>query len=276
LEEPKVSTPNVDLAIKLFELGWKLFPTVAETIARITPDQLEMLKALYAAFHALSSAKDTEDMQEPRFCALPDVMEARTSLCKWPSNHITWTVQAAPPGLSVQQVAEAGQEAFRRWSEVCGLTAEYQPGNANVMIAMGTRRIDGTFGVLAESELPCGQVRQCRQWYDSSEQWGLFDDRGPGGNAIDLIRVMTHELGHALGMNHIGAGNLLAPTYSPTIIKPQAGDIKEMQARYGTPSENPPPPPPPPAGGNAYILRIQDGVLSVDGFRLTKLLEKAA
>lgn len=269
---------NTDLAIKLFQLGWKLFPTIAETVAKITPEQLEILKTLYAAFHALSSSKDAEaHMEEPRFCALPDVMEATAQVCKWPTKNITWSVVSTPPGVAEAQVIEAYATAFSRWAEVCGIVPQYQPGNPNAMISMGVRRIDGVFGVLAESELPCGSVRQCRQWYDSGEQWGVFDGAGPGGNKIDLQRVATHELGHALGMNHIGAGNLLAPTYSASIWTPQAGDIKEMQARYGPPAPPAPPDPTvPPTGGSAYTLRISgDGVLSVDGYRLTKLLKAA-
>lgn len=264
---------NQDLAIKLFRLGWKLFPTLAETLKNITPEQLELLKSLYAAFHALASTKDAEDhMEAPRFCSHPDVMEARATVCKWQNKNISWSVTATPPGLAQEAVVEAYTEAFRRWSKVCGIIPQYNPGNPQAMIVMGVRSIDGSFGVLAESELPCGNVRQCRQWYDSGEQWGIFDGRGPGGRKIDIIRVATHELGHALGMDHIGAGNLLAPTYSESIWEPQAGDIREMQGRYGPPSATPPPPPP--AGGSAYTLRMsKDGVLAIDGYRLTKLFQ---
>ncbi len=257
---------NTDLAIKLFNLGWKLFPTIADTLSKITPEQLEMLKSLYAAFHALASSKDAEaHMDEPRFCALPDVMPARATVCKWPTKNVTWSVNATPPGLDQQAVVEAYTEAFHRWSTVCGINPQYQPGNPQAMIVMGIRSIDGALGVLAESELPCGNARQCRQWYDSGEQWGIFNG---AGQKIDLQRVATHELGHALGMDHIGAGNLLAPTYSASIWEPQAGDIREMQGRYGLPN---PDPTPPTAGGSAYTLHLVDGVLSIDGYRLTKL-----
>lgn len=270
-----MSTPKVDIAIKLFQLGWKLFPSAAETVAKINPEQVELLKSLYAAFHALGSTKDVEShTQEPRFCAHPDVMEAKATMCKWPTKNITWSVLATPPGLDQAEVVEAYAQAFQRWAAVCGINPQYQPGNSSAMIVMGTRRIDGSFGVLAESELPCGNVRQCRQWYDTSEQWAIFDGRGPGGRKIDIRRVAAHELAHALGMDHIGAGNLLAPTYSESIWEPQAGDIREMQNRYGKPSSTEPPPPPPPAGGS-YTLRLVDGILSVDGYRLTKLSRAA-
>lgn len=273
-----MSTPNVDVAIKLFQLGWKLFPTLADTLAKITPEQLELLKSLYAAFHALASTSDVGDhLQEPRFCAQPDIMQANAQVCKWPTKNVTWSVLATPPGLEQQAVVEAYTEAFSRWKAVCGINPQYQPGNGQAMIVMGIRAIDGSFGVLAESELPCGNARQCRQWYDSGEQWAIFDGKGPGGRKIDITRVATHELGHAFGMDHIGTGNLLAPVYSESIWTPQAGDIQQMQGRYGPPASIPDPPPPPPAGGSAYTLRMsKDGVLTIDGYRLTKLFERQA
>ena len=265
-----MSTPNVDLVIKLFNLGWKLFPTLSESISRMDPDQLEMLKSIYSAFHSLNSLKDVEShVQEPRFCSHPDVMQANATMCKWPTPNITWSVLATPPGLQQQAVIEAYAEAFQRWKNVSGINPQYQANNSQAMIVMGIRSIDGTFGVLAESELPCGNIRQCRQWYDSGEQWMIYNGRGPGGKKLDITRVAAHELAHALGMDHIGNGNLLAPTYSEDIWLPQAGDIQQMVARYGLPTNNNPPPP---AAGTAYTLKISEsGVLSVDGYRLTKL-----
>jgi hypothetical protein len=247
---------------RMFKLGWKLYTTWEEA-RQSTPEQIELLKTWYAAFHGLSSLADVEDhMKQPRFCSLPDVMPLGATLCKWPSKTITWSVLQSLPNVPM---VEAATEAMKRIAAVCGVTHVYQPNNPSAMIVLGTRRIDGTFGVLAESELPCGGVRQCRQWYDTGEQWAVFD--GPGsGNRIDIVRVMTHELCHAHGMNHIGAGNLMAPTYSQSVIKPQDGDIQELQARYG-----PPVPQGPPPSTGEYHLHFVNGVLNIDGYRLTKL-----
>lgn len=259
---------------KLFQFGWKLYSTVEETVKSITPEQLDKIKQLYAAFHGLSSLSDVSThLNEPRFCSLPDTMPIGTSMCKWPTNDITYDIVAVPNPFSKQDYVAIAAEAFKRWSDVCGIKPQYTPGNPSARIIMGVRSIDGQFGVLAESELPCGGVQQCHQWFDTGEQWAAFDTgSGANPNIIDILRVMTHELGHALGMNHIGAGNLLAPTYSKNVIKPQAGDIQEMQARYGAPTPSVPPPVgPTPTIPADYILRFQQGKLSVDGYRLTKL-----
>ncbi len=260
----------------LFQFGWKLYPTLAETLKRITPEQVELLKSLYAAFHGLSSKNAvTDHLALPRMCSLPDTMPLGTSVCRWPSLDITYDIVAWPTVFTKQDVVAAIATAFGRWAAICGIRPKYSPGIPNPMILIGTRSIDGPYGVLAESELPCGNVSQCRQWYDTGEPWGIFD--GPSNNSglLDYIRVATHELGHALGMSHIGAGNLLAPVYSANIWTPQAGDIAEMQARYGKPAPTPIPPSPIPNPSDPTIIRIYGGNFTVDGYRLTKLEEAA-
>jgi len=253
--------------IRLFQFGWQIYSTLEETLDKLTDQQLSILQKLYAAFHGLSSIGDIiNHLQEIRFCKHPDTMQAQANRCKWPDGYISWDVVAVLPGFDKQKYVECAAEALNRWAKVAGIRPEYTPGNPNARIVMDTRAIDGQFGVLAESELPCGNTRQCRQWYDTRDSWAIFD--GPrNGNQLDIVRVMCHELGHALGMNHIGAGNLLAPTHSQNIFTPQAGDVAEMQARYG-----PPAPPSEPNENENYILRFENGKLSVDGYRLTKLV----
>jgi Matrixin len=251
---------------KLFKFGWKLYSTIEETKKLITPEQLALLQKAYAAFHGLSSIKDINDhLNEPRFCSMPDTMPVGTNVCKWPTSKVTWSVLQSLAGV---QMVECATEAFARWAAVSGLTPVYSPNDQGAMIVIGTRKIDGALGVLAESELPCGNVTQCRQWYDLSEAWSRFDGSSNGAQ-IDIVRVMCHELGHALGMNHIGTGNLLAPIYSQTVNKPQAGDIAEMQARYGPPTV---PAPTIPVTPESYTLHFESGKLTVDGYRLTKLV----
>lgn len=242
---------------RLFNLGWSMYNSVEEALAH--PEMLENIKKQYAAFHGLSNSQDVEEhLVQPRMCALPDTMPISNQVCKWPDNHVTWDIVADIRGLSRQQVQDGITEALNRWVKVCGIRPEFTPGNPQARILVGSRGIDGAFGVLAESELPCG-ASQCHQWYDNGENWALFDGPGKG---IDFVRVACHELGHALGMNHIGSGNLLAPVYSLNIWTPQAGDIADMQARYG----------PPLPTEDDFVIRVK-GQMTVDGYRLTKMIQ---
>lgn len=225
------------------------------------------------------------DPDEPiRVCGVPDHYGASGD-CRWPDGNIPWTIVDLLPGLTLDQMKAVASTAFARLAAVCGITPVYTDTARDARVLLGTRSIDGPASVLAESELPCGQTKQCRQWYDSGERWGVFDGQGQG---IDLTRVMAHEIMHALGVQHLPAGspNLIAPTYSQTIIRPQAGDIAELQRRYGPPKVQPPnppsvPTPTPTPGGNpmqAFLMQMLIGFVKqwlekaiADG-TLTKIL----
>lgn len=260
-----------ELITKFFELGWTQYNSLPEALEH--PELLPYYKQMYAAFHGLSSVDGVESHLQGdtglRICALPDTMPIGTTVCKWPDNEITWAIVGAIRSLTTEQVISGITTALGRWAKICGIVPKYTPGNPQAKILIGSRNIDGPMGVLAESELPCGAVQQCRQWYDNGESFGLYDGPGTNPRVLDFIRIATHELGHALGMNHIGAGNLLAPTYSPNVWVPQAGDIAEMQARYGPPVLVPPPSPG--GGGEEIIIRVK-GSVAIDGKRITDLV----
>lgn len=181
------------------------------------------------------------DFDGVRVCGVPDHFGSG-SLCKWPDGDIRWTVVAVLPGFSEEEFTDCARRALDILAGVCGITPRFVESASQARILVGVRQIDGRMGVLAESELPCGQVRQCRQWYDTGESWVVSDN--PPSNKIDLLRVMLHELCHALGMPHISDGNLMAPTYSRDINRPQTGDVAELQRRYGRPKTRPSEPPP--------------------------------
>ena len=200
------------------------------------------------------------------FCAHQDTEEARGGLCKWdmrPARVGVYShINSGELGtLSANGVRGAIKKACERWEEVCGIQFFYPNSarEAHIVIGAGIQR-EGPGGTLAWSELPCGPDRQLQQQYDRRERWVIADN--PPRGSIDLIRVVCHEIGHAIGISHIGSGNLLAPTYSSRIKGPQAGDIVEAQARYGRPQpkEDPQPDPDPVKPENQIKL-----ILSPDG-----------
>lgn len=188
---------------------------------------------------------------------------ASSVVAKWPFSKLTWSVTDPLPGLSDDDWQEAFRLALSYISAVCQLDFEYTPNarTANILATAG--RIDGPSGTLAWSELPGnGTTRQLTQKYDTGElRWVVSES--PRSGELDIVRVVCHEVHHALGVSHISAGNLLAPTYSNSIRKPQAGDIAELVRRYGrrqTPAPVPPIPQPSNPGG---ILVNLKGILDL-------------
>jgi hypothetical protein len=96
-----------------------------------------------------------------------------------------------------------------------------------------------------------------RMRIDTAEAWVISDN--PPNNRVDLLRVLIHELGHGLGIPHIGTGNLMAPIYSSRISRPQSGDISEGVSRYGLANPNPPQPPLPPGEYREILAVLEKG-----------------
>ena len=198
-----------------------------------------------------------------RHCQLPEFITLdATRLRKWPRNKISWAVHsnAGLPGFTRDDLYSVFRWAFDRWSDVADLTFNNAiPGNiTDILITTG--RIDAAGNTLAWSELPGASIpgqQTLTQKFDSQEPFVFTANPPP--SKIDLGAVACHEIGHALGLDHLPSGsrNLLAPIYSPAIRTPQGGDIAEIQRRYGKPSQNPsvptPTPNPPPTGENPVI-----------------------
>lgn len=238
---------------KLIGLGWIPKPYQK---GQDVPDQiLESGKNGYAQFHGVANDWPSIEAswQLPR-CSLPDVLPVSEELNQWPDGEITLTVAGDLPPLTRQQFKDAAMEAMSYWEAVAGLKTRYVDDPNQARIVMTTGVIDQSGGTLAWSELPQQGTRRVTQKYDTREQWIISANPT---NGIDLVRVACHELGHALGMGHISNGNLLAPIYSKTIRKPQAGDIQEMRSRYGKPINQPgPSPEPTPNPGDFSMIGI--------------------
>lgn len=236
---------------------------------------LEVAKKAYAQFHKINVADIEQHMQLPR-CALPDNLPMAAKLCKWDRQPITVAIAGSLPGIDDAAHEAAVMQACGFWMAVAGLDIRFTDDPARASIVMTAGVIDQSGGTLAWSELPCGGQARLTQKYDTRENWVLSETPS---NGIDFVRVCCHELGHALGMGHITAGNLLAPTYSPRIRRPQPGDIEEMRSRYGQPVPTPDPTPDPiptptPGGGNMgdIFKKLFDAILAAIGPKFIEML----
>ena len=258
---------HIPLIDKLLKRGW--FAQFAQkdpllVAHAIDPESFQHELARYRDWHGEEASNASLD--EIRYCTLPDRPAFRGSVCKWPDPKVTWHAAGTIGRISEADFRGAVEEAFGYWKAVCGVQPSYTSNSKTANVLMKEVRLGGAGGVLADSGLPCGfqnNNRQINQRYDAGESWVISDS--PQRGQIDLVRVACHEIGHALGSDHIASGNLLAPTYSVKIRKPQAGDVAEMVKRYGPPKEREADP-----DDGEMVIRLR-GQIVIPGYRVTKL-----
>jgi len=173
---------------------------------------------------------------------------------QWPDGDIPWTITALIPGVTLEQMKEDIAWGYALWARNFGIKPRYVSDAREARVLIGTRRIDGPSGVLAEAELPSGS-RQVRMWFDVGDSWtSQFDD---GTRRIITKLVGVHEGGHTLGFGHAPSGspNILAPIYNSKQRTAGPWDIAQGRSRYGNPviSEPEPTPTPSPTPGGLFV-----------------------
>lgn len=229
-----------ELVSRLYHLGWIDRPSEEAALRNVGDDELRAVLSIYQRSFGIKTgglldAETERSLADVRFCSHPDVMPMQTDLLKWPDGTvITWAlIDPLPSRLSRAELEGAFRLATDQWMAVCGCRFEPAVNGKTTLLEILFGGIDGPAGTLAWSELANNQANPKKQRYDAEEAWVVAAQ--PGKFQIDLVRVACHEIGHALGLPHIAAGNLLQPTYDVNIRTPQAGDITEARARYGMP-----------------------------------------
>lgn len=182
---------------------------------------------------------------------------------QWPRGSVlTWGLAFSRlAGLSDMDVKDAVTAALKEIAECCDVSHEYTANVGGANFQLTTQRLDGASGVLADFQIPVGNVGPSTHLlgrFDDSENWVLAEN--PPVGSIDFYRVVLHELEHGHGLGHkpasIQAPALIAPIYSPTIRHLQQADKDELVRRYGPPKPvvSPPPPPIPVPGANPIVL----------------------
>lgn len=187
------------------------------------------------------------------FCGVSEEQFAINGVTyRWPvGSKLTWSLGFSRLGelddLTLKQTYSA---CFAEISACCNVSHGYtaNPRAANILVNIA--RLDGRGGVLADMQIPVGNVgvdSQLLGRVDDGEVWGLFET--PPADKIDFYRVALHELLHAHGLGHkpvnVAAPALIAPMYSRTIRHLQEADKAELVRRYGVPKNAPIPVPAP-------------------------------
>jgi matrix metalloproteinase-25 (membrane-inserted) len=227
--------PISEILSRLHALGYFGDKTLAQA-KKIRGAELQKAVRAFQKFNGLPTTGKVEPVTAHRInrrrCGLPDfnITAPGGDPCKWPMPNISYYHEMRLPGLTDHQIAEAYDIAFSQWAEVCAIEPVRVDTHkkANIYARSGTGKkhgLDNKGGTLAWSELPCGVAEniQLDQMYDEAEDWSFNM----------AVAVICHELGHALGLPHLNAGNLMAPYYDPNVTKPQIGDVDEIVKLYG-------------------------------------------
>lgn len=180
----------------------------------------------------------------------------------WPVaiKKLRWSLNFSRLGqLSDMDFKDAATAWFKEISDCCDRLFEYtsNPRMANILYTV--QRLDGRNSVLADMQIPVGNVTPDTQLtgrFDDSEAWTLATT--PGQGEIGAYPVGLHETEHAMGLGHkptsVTAPALIAPIYNPLIRNLQAADIAEFQRRYGKSATAQPPPATPPIKGYSFSV----------------------
>ena len=119
------------------------------------------------------------------------------------------------------------------WEIVSNLRFVLSEDSRDVDIRIGWKNIDGANGVLGQTTVPTsGPLSDVIITLDLAEDWFVGGDSPTG--QIDFSSTVTHEIGHAIGIDHSENGAaLMNGLYSSTIFTIQQDDIDAVVSIYG-------------------------------------------
>jgi predicted Zn-dependent protease len=129
--------------------------------------------------------------------------------------------------------------ALDAWERVAGITFEMvdDADEADILIGAQTEPRGRAFVNVAHAAAKgkgAGILSRSIVCLNPEQPWKVgFDGRL---EVYDLRYTMTHEIGHAIGLNHPGpTGQVMAFTYQEEFRDPQPGDITGATMLYGPP-----------------------------------------
>ena len=155
---------------------------------------------------------------------------------RWRYNHA-----GAPAALASDKAAIVAQitKSFEKWSSQCGITYVYE---GETTVAPNSKAPDGV-SVVGWGVIDPGLGAWTYAWYSQSGNDRVLVDADVTlstsnvASLGDLDRLMTHEWGHAMGLDHSDTESALMSgppsSHYNALVTPQADDLRGCRCQYG-------------------------------------------
>lgn len=175
----------------------------------------------------------TRDLLKAPRCGVP---EGRAELdtadkfaqwnSKWSKTALTWKFTNSTN--SAYRAAAAA--SFASWAAQTTLTFREETTTATADIQLTFGAIDGVSNILAQTASPSGGGDMT---IDNAETWSTANPTPAG--AVDMQAVLTHEIGHALGLQHSSVGSAtMLPNYFFNMRSLELDDKIGISSLYDT------------------------------------------
>jgi hypothetical protein len=173
-------------------------------------------------------------------------------------------------GISKQEIHQSIVNGFNAWASNANFTVrEVSPtefDNDNPIVHITDVYIDGPLDILGQSTVPGDTIirnfskKDQFVELDNSELWNYHLTADPVKDGLYFYKVVTHEIGHTLGMLHeevTTISSLMNPFYTRSPNDITADDIEGIHALYGI--------------GHGYVTALRDvvGIGTVDPATMT-------